>query len=189
MAGLTSALAFYCWVLGFDLMQRYGDEAAFLCRRLPPLHCFEHLGKQRRVAAWTGHDGVYHFAIRYPTRATLADGLRRLIDAQATMGLARPSTCVTLTSLECCRVFGTLSCSRTWGTSPLMSRDRRSFRSARTSSRTCHNDTGTLAWRYPAIAFSVRHEKKQGVVSWLAQPPESHQRIGLSRMQLPGHGL
>ena len=100
-----------------------------------------------------------------------------------------PSIAVTLTSLECCRVFGTLSCSRTWGTSPLMSRDRRSFRGARTSSRTCHNDTGTLAWRYPAIAFSVRQEKKQGVVSWLAQPPESHQRIGLSRMQLPGHGL
>ena len=47
VSDLNRAIAFYGGVLGFDVMQRYGDEAAFLsCGRLSPSHRFEHLGRQ-----------------------------------------------------------------------------------------------------------------------------------------------
>lgn len=62
VADLNRAIAFYCGVLGFDLMQRYGHEAAFL-------------------SAGGYHHHIAYFAIRYPTRAALANALRRLMDA------------------------------------------------------------------------------------------------------------
>ena len=52
-----------------------------LRRRLPPSHRPQHLGEPRRHAAAAGHTGLYHTAILYPTRADLADALRRLIAA------------------------------------------------------------------------------------------------------------
>jgi catechol-2,3-dioxygenase len=59
VADLSRAIAFYCGVLGFDLMQHYGDEAAFLSAGGYHHHiALKHLGKQRRVAAWTGHNGT-----------------------------------------------------------------------------------------------------------------------------------
>lgn len=82
VADLNRALAFYCGVLGFDVMQRYGDEAAFLSAG----SYHHHIG----LNTWEskggsppefGTTGLYHFAIRYPTRKALADALRRLIDA------------------------------------------------------------------------------------------------------------
>ena len=50
VADLERALAFYCGVLGFELTQRYGEQAAFVCRRLPPPHWPQHLGEPRRAA-------------------------------------------------------------------------------------------------------------------------------------------
>jgi catechol 2,3-dioxygenase len=58
VADVDRALDFYCGVLGFQLMQRRGGKP-------PPL----------------GSTGLYHLAVLYPTRAALADALRRLIAA------------------------------------------------------------------------------------------------------------
>src|SRR5919201_3407796 len=82
VADLQRALAFYCDVLGFDVMQRWGDSAAFISAG----GYHHHIG----LNTWEsrggpppppGTTGLYHVAIRYPTRATLADALRRLAQA------------------------------------------------------------------------------------------------------------
>src|SRR5436305_1383504 len=82
VSDLDRALGFYRDVLGFDVTQRYGDEAAFLSAG----GYHHHLG----LNTWEsrggspppqGTTGLYHVAIRYPDRATLGDALRRLIEA------------------------------------------------------------------------------------------------------------
>src|SRR5215470_10119670 len=82
VADLNRAIAFYCGLLGFDLMQRYGEEAAFLSaggyHHHIALNTWESKGGLPPGLHTTG---LYHLAIRYPTRAALADGLRRLMDA------------------------------------------------------------------------------------------------------------
>jgi catechol 2,3-dioxygenase len=82
VADLNRAIAFYCGVLGFDLMQRYGHDAAFLSaggyHHHIALNTWESKGGSPPPAHTTG---LYHVAIRYPTRAALADALRRLNDA------------------------------------------------------------------------------------------------------------
>ena len=79
VADLPRALAFYCDVLGFELMQRYGREAAFVSaggyHHHIGLNTWESRGGTPPPA---GSTGLYHLAIRYPTRAALADALRRL---------------------------------------------------------------------------------------------------------------
>ena len=79
VADLERALAFYRDVLGFELTQRHGDKAAFLSAG----GYHHHIG----LNAWgsaggkpppSGSTGLYHLAIAYPTRAELADALRRL---------------------------------------------------------------------------------------------------------------
>lgn len=79
VADLERALAFYVGVLGFALMQRLGSSAAFLSAG----GYHHHLG----LNTWEsrggsppppGTTGLYHVAIRYPTRAALADAFRRL---------------------------------------------------------------------------------------------------------------
>jgi catechol 2,3-dioxygenase len=86
VADLNRALAFYCGVLGFDLMQRYDDEAAFLSaggyHHHIGLNTWESKGGS---PPGSGTTGLYHFAIRYPTRNALADALRRLTDASVTL--------------------------------------------------------------------------------------------------------
>lgn len=79
VADLNQALAFYCGVLGFELMQRIGDDAAFLAAG----GYHHHLGLNtweskagRRPAS--GTTGLYHVAILYPDRKSLADALLRL---------------------------------------------------------------------------------------------------------------
>jgi catechol 2,3-dioxygenase len=76
---LDRALDFYCGVLGFELMQRYGDEAAFVSaggyHHHVGLNTWESAGGKPPP---DGPTGLYHFAIDYPTRAELADALRRL---------------------------------------------------------------------------------------------------------------
>jgi len=79
VADLKRALAFYCGVLGFELTQRYGSSAAFVSAG----GYHHHIG----LNTWESHGGspppegttgLYHLAIRYPDRRTLADALRRL---------------------------------------------------------------------------------------------------------------
>jgi catechol 2,3-dioxygenase len=81
VADLDRALAFYCGVLGFDLMQRLGG-AAFISAG----GYHHHIGLNTWESAGgfppaPGSTGLYHLAILYPTRAELADALRRLIAA------------------------------------------------------------------------------------------------------------
>jgi catechol 2,3-dioxygenase len=86
VADLNRAIAFYCGVLGFDLMQRYGHEAAFLSAGGYHHHIALNTWESKGGSPPPPHTtGLYHFAIRYPTRAALADTLRRLIDAGITL--------------------------------------------------------------------------------------------------------
>src|SRR5436190_21530793 len=82
VADLDRAIAFYRDVLGFELMQRYGDQAAFLSaggyHHHLGLNTWESLGGSPPPAGTTG---LYHTAILYPTRRALADALRRVIEA------------------------------------------------------------------------------------------------------------
>lgn len=79
VADLERALGFYCGVLGFQVMQRHDDQAAFISAG----------GYHHHIAlnTWESKDGpppapgttgLYHLAILYPSRAALADALRRL---------------------------------------------------------------------------------------------------------------
>jgi catechol 2,3-dioxygenase len=82
VADLDRAIGFYGGVLGFELQQKFGDQAAFLSaggyHHHIGLNTWESLGGTPPPA---GHTGLYHTAILYPTRADLADALRRLIAA------------------------------------------------------------------------------------------------------------
>jgi catechol 2,3-dioxygenase len=83
VADLDRALAFYCGVLGFELTQRFGSQAAFISaggyHHNIGLNTWESRGGSPPPA---GATGLYHLAILYPTRAALADALRRLIEAK-----------------------------------------------------------------------------------------------------------
>jgi len=82
VAHLQRALDFYCGVLGFKLMQRFGSQAAFISaggyHHHLGLNTWESLGGSPPAPGTTG---LYHTAILYPDRSTLADALRRLIAA------------------------------------------------------------------------------------------------------------
>ena len=82
VADLARALGFYCGVLGFQLTQRYGPQAAFVSaggyHHHIGLNTWESLGGRPPPP---GSTGLFHTAILYPTRADLADALRRLVDA------------------------------------------------------------------------------------------------------------
>ncbi len=79
VADLERALAFYCGVLGFELTQRYGQQAAFVSaggyHHHIGLNTWESLGGPPPPPNCTG---LFHLAILYPSRASLADALRRL---------------------------------------------------------------------------------------------------------------
>ncbi|RFB80126.1 VOC family protein [Methylovirgula sp. 4M-Z18] len=83
VANLDRSLAFYTGVLGFELIKRIGDQAAFISAG----DYHHHIG----LNTWQSKDGsppapgttgLFHLAILYPTRAALADALRRLVAAQ-----------------------------------------------------------------------------------------------------------
>lgn len=82
VADLDRSLAFYCGVLGFELTQRYGAQAAFISaggyHHHIGLNTWESAGGRPPAPGTTG---LYHFAILYPTRARLADALHRLTAA------------------------------------------------------------------------------------------------------------
>src|SRR6516162_10711600 len=83
VANLDRALSFYCDVLGFEVMERRGNEAAFISAG----GYHHHIGLNTWESAGgspppPGSTGLYHLAILYPSRADLADALRRLINAK-----------------------------------------------------------------------------------------------------------
>jgi catechol 2,3-dioxygenase len=82
VADLQRSLDFYCGVLGFQLTQRYGAGAAFIAaggyHHHIGLNTWESLGGAPPPAGTTG---LYHHAILYPTRALLAEALRRVLAA------------------------------------------------------------------------------------------------------------
>jgi catechol 2,3-dioxygenase len=82
VANIERALGFYCGVLGFELIARFGQEAAFISAG----GYHHHIG----LNTWEsrggpppppGTTGLYHLAILYPTRADLSDAFRRVIGA------------------------------------------------------------------------------------------------------------
>lgn len=82
VADLDRALGFYCGVLGFSLMQRYGSQAAFVSAGGYHHHIGLNTWESRGGSPPPrGTTGLFHTAILYPTRIELADGLRRLIAA------------------------------------------------------------------------------------------------------------
>jgi catechol 2,3-dioxygenase len=86
VADLERAIAFYHGVLGFEITQRYEPQAAFLSAG--GYHHHIGLNTWESVGAGPpppGTTGLYHFAILYPTRASLADALRRLNQAGITL--------------------------------------------------------------------------------------------------------
>ena len=82
VADLERALGFYCGALGFELTQRFGTQAAFVSsggyHHHIGLNTWESRGGSPPPPNATG---LYHLAILYPTRALLADALRRLLAA------------------------------------------------------------------------------------------------------------
>ena len=82
VADLERALRFYAGVLGFRVTQRMGDSAAFVSaggyHHHIGLNTWESLGAP---PAPSQAAGLYHLAILYPTRAALADALRRVLAA------------------------------------------------------------------------------------------------------------
>ena len=82
VADLDRALTFYCGVLGFELMQRYGSEAAFISAGGYHHHIGLNTWESRGGSPPPpGTTGLFHLAILYPSRAALSDALRRLIAA------------------------------------------------------------------------------------------------------------
>ena len=81
VADLERSLDFYCGVLGFQLTQRYGPSAAFVSaggyHHHIGLNTWESRGGK---APPPGTTGLYHAAILYPDRSSLADALRRLVE-------------------------------------------------------------------------------------------------------------
>ena len=82
VSDLERAIAFYRDVLGFEVQHRYGDQAAFLSaggyHHHIGLNTWESKGGSPPPPGTTG---LYHVAIRYPDRKTLAQALRAVVDA------------------------------------------------------------------------------------------------------------
>jgi catechol-2,3-dioxygenase len=97
VADLERSLGFYCGVLGFEISQRMGNEAAFVSAG----GYHHHIGlntweSKNGIPPPQGTTGLYHFAIRYPTRQE--NGCARLTSswkAPATTVSAKHSTCAT----------------------------------------------------------------------------------------------
>jgi len=80
VADLERSIRFYAEVLGFEVTQRYGSQAAFLSaggyHHHVGLNTWESAGGPPPAPGTTG---LYHVAFRYPDRAALAVAYRRLI--------------------------------------------------------------------------------------------------------------
>lgn len=82
VADLERSIAFYRDILGFELSQRYGGQAAFLgangYHHHIGLNTWESLGA---TPPPPGHTGLYHAAFLYPDRKALAQVLKRIAEA------------------------------------------------------------------------------------------------------------
>lgn len=83
VSDLERALGFWRDVLGFELMERMGDEAAFLSAG----GYHHHIGLNTWMSRGAGpaqqpSTGLFHVAIRYPTRRALAAALRRVMESE-----------------------------------------------------------------------------------------------------------
>jgi catechol 2,3-dioxygenase len=82
VADLDRALSFYCGVLGFKLQQKFGSQAAFISAGGYHHHIGLNTWESKGGSPPPPHStGLYHLAILYPDRVTLADALRRLVAA------------------------------------------------------------------------------------------------------------
>src|SRR5919202_5120474 len=82
VADVERALRFYRDVLGFEVMQRWGDSAAFVSAGGYHHHLALNTWESRGGSPPPrGTTGLYHVAIRYPDRATLGNALRRVVEA------------------------------------------------------------------------------------------------------------
>jgi len=86
VADLERSLAFYCGVLGFQLMQRMGSQAAFISAG----GYHHHIGLNTWESAGgspppPGTTGLYHVAILYPSRRALGIALQKLVEANITL--------------------------------------------------------------------------------------------------------
>jgi catechol 2,3-dioxygenase len=82
VADIERSLRFYCGILGFKLMAKMGNQAAFIAAG----DYHHHIGLNTWESAGgtpppPGHTGLYHHAILFPTRKSLAEALKRLIEA------------------------------------------------------------------------------------------------------------
>jgi catechol 2,3-dioxygenase len=82
VADIQRSLDFYCGILGFKLMARMGDQAAFIAAG----DYHHHIGLNTWESAGgtpppPGHTGLYHHAILFPTRKSLAEAFERLNQA------------------------------------------------------------------------------------------------------------
>ena len=82
VSNIDRALEFWHGVLGFDVFARIGDQAAFISAG----GYHHHIGLNTWESEGAGPPprnttGLYHVAVRYPDRASLADALRRVIAA------------------------------------------------------------------------------------------------------------
>ena len=91
VADLDRAVNFYAGVLGFEVQQRFGAQAAFLSAG----GYHHHLGLNTWESAGGSpppphSTGLYHVAFLYPTRALLADAVRRVLAAGVELYRDRP---------------------------------------------------------------------------------------------------
>jgi catechol 2,3-dioxygenase len=82
VSDLDRAIEFWHGVLGFDVMTRMGDEAAFLSAGGYHHHIGLNTWESKGGAApAAGTTGLYHVAIRYPGRKELASAVKGVLDA------------------------------------------------------------------------------------------------------------
>lgn len=86
VSDLDRALVFYSGILGFEIMQRHGDQVAFISAGGYHHHIALNTWESRGGSPPPpGSTGLYHTAILYPTRAALADALHRVEQASITL--------------------------------------------------------------------------------------------------------
>ena len=82
VADLERALSFYRDLLGFELIQKIGDQAAFISAGGYHHHIGLNTWESRGgTPPPPGHTGLYHTAILYPNRKELAKALKSLLNA------------------------------------------------------------------------------------------------------------
>ncbi len=83
VSDIAQSEAFYCGILGFCVMQRWGEQALFISAGGYHHHIGLNTWESRGGSpAPAGSTGLYHVAIRYPSRRDLGKALLRLLEAR-----------------------------------------------------------------------------------------------------------